>query len=87
MCCCAVHFVVLDVQAPYRSRSAPREEAAARRHVDRMCRSPSRVRASRDSILSQQQQQRLVSAPWQLQQEEDFIADRRVRMSREAHVA
>jgi hypothetical protein len=66
------------MQAQYRSRSAPREEAAARRHVERMNGSPSRVRASRDSILSQQQQQRLVSAPWQLQQGEDTTADRRV---------
>jgi hypothetical protein len=48
--------------------------------------SPSRVRAGRDSILSQQQQQQLVSAPWQLQQEEDFIADRRVSMTRERHM-
>lgn len=67
-----VHVVVwCAVQGPYRSRSAPREEAAARRHIERMNASPNRttaaaVAASRDSILAGQQQQALPS--WQREQ-------------------
>lgn len=58
LCVPLVSMTVL--QALYRSRSAPREEAAARRHVERMNGSPTRaaaVAASRESILDSQQQQ------------------------------
>jgi hypothetical protein len=58
------------LQALHRSRSAPREEAAARRHIERMSGSPTRtaaVAASRESILDSQQQQMYGS--WQRQQQ------------------
>lgn len=61
-------------QGPYRSRSAPREEAAARRHIERMQGSPTRAApaaAVRDSILGAQQQQLLLQQqgllPWRQQ--------------------
>lgn len=58
--CCAL-------QALYRSRSAPREEAATRRHIERMHGSPTRAAvvaaiAGRESILGSQQQQQ--AAVW-----------------------
>jgi hypothetical protein len=66
--CAACSMSVLQVL--HRSRSAPREEAAARRHIERMNGSPTRaaaVAASRESILDSQQQQMYGS--WQRQQQ------------------
>jgi hypothetical protein len=66
---CSVYCAALcsAQQALYRSRSAPREEAATRRHIERMHGSPTRTAAvaavaGRESILGSQQQQQ--AAVW-----------------------